>query len=119
MEIPGEDRFAIFEFLHLRMDNIDDSVEVRRFAKDQVLGIGINALLDLFDRFEPDQFNESSAIRKGGHQPRLPCLPHGLQGGETTFDLYVRQVDVDFVDPVNATSVNILVGEIIDEILER
>lgn len=99
------------------MDDIQPAVEFRRLPENQVFLIGIQLSCEVFESFEPHQFQRPRVVVcNGGHALRL-TRAHRLQVADARLDLDVRQLFVQFRNRVNLGAVDILVGHMIKHVL--
>ncbi len=105
------------EAVDFRMDDIQPAVEFRRLPENQVFLLGVELPGEVFESFEPHQFQRPRVVvRDGGHALRL-ARAHRLQVADARLDLNVRQLLVQFRNGVNLGAVDILVGHMIKHVL--
>ncbi len=95
------------------MDDVDFAVERGGLPENQLFFVGFNLAGQVFQAFEPYEFQFSAfVIGSGGHTLAFSC-PHHFQVTDACFDLDVRELWIQFLDGVNARTVDIAVGDMV------
>ena len=95
------------------------SIEHGRLAEDQILLMHLIFIEQVFDALKPHQVHKARAVCEMSYQPAPSAFASSLETHDFTFQLDIRHGSIYLMNGIDAASVHILIGEIIEQIMER
>ena len=103
--------------IDIGMGNIYPTVKHGRFSKHNVFGMYFIASYQVFNSLKPHQVNHSGSVRKVCNQTPLPPLTQCFETQYFTFQLDIGHISIYLMDIIQATSIHIFIGEIIEQVM--
>ena len=100
------------------VSDVDASVENGGFAEDNELHADDVAFLDVLPVLKPDEVDDAGAVGKMGNGALLTTRANNLIAENLASQLNVRHVSVYLMDVIKTATVDMLVGKVIEEVVE-